>query len=383
MIHRDFSPPDTSFFLFGPRGCGKTTWWREHYGKKAVSYNLLDATVFRELSANPENIRKQVEADEKQHIYIIDEIQKIPDLLPEVHSLIVDYPRLKFVLTGSSARKLKRQGVDLLAGRALLKHMHPFTAHELDDSFDLTKSLTTGLVPLVALDKNPEERLESYISLYIQEEVKYEGLTRSIGAFNRFLRAAALSHGSVLNMSAIARECQVDRKMVENYITILEDLLIARRVFPFEKRARRKIIHHPKLFFFDSGVYNALRPKGPLDSPETIEGASLEGTVENHLRAWIDYSSARTDLHFWRTPAGTEVDFVLYGESVFHAIEVKRTNRVRPEDVRGLKAFLEDYPEATAILLYAGTKKLKEGPITCLPCAQFLMDLSPNSPLPE
>ncbi len=382
MIPRDFTAPDSSFFLFGPRGCGKTTWWRDWYNDRAVAFDLLDATMFRELSANPENLRKRVEADEKQHVYVIDEIQKIPELLPVVHSLIVDYPRLCFVLTGSSARKLKREGVDLLAGRALLKHMHPFTAHELGTSFSMEKSIDTGLVPLVTLDSTPAERLDSYISLYVQEEVKYEGLTRNIGAFNRFLRSAALSHGAVLNISAIARDCQVQRKVVENYISILEDLLIARRIFPFEKRARRKLVHHPKLFFFDAGVFNHLRPRGPLDEPAGIQGAALEGLVENHIRAWVDYSSSRIECFFWRTPAGTEVDFVLYGEEIFHAIEVKRSTRVRPEDLRGLRAFLQDYPEASATLLYLGNDRLKEGAIRCIPCAEFLTGLKPNQALP-
>ena len=382
MISRDFTPPETSFFLFGPRGCGKTTWWRQHFGKKAHALDLLDASVFRDLSANPENLRKIATAPHGSKVIVIDEIQRIPELLPVVHSLIVDRPDLRFVLTGSSARKLKRAGVDLLAGRALLTHMHPLTAHELGVHFKLDQALRTGLVPLVALDSAPAQRLDSYISLYVQEEVHYEGLTRNIGAFNRFLRSVALAHGAVLNTSAVARDCQVERKVVENYLSILEDLLIARRLYPFEKRARRRILHHPKFYFFDPGVFTLLRPKGPLDPSEGIEGVALEGLVENHLRAWIDYSHLPAQCFYWATPGGTEVDFVLYGESLFYAIEVKRSTRVRPEDLRGLRAFLHDYPEATALLLYQGDTWLQEGPVTCIPCRQFLRALKPGDTLP-
>jgi predicted AAA+ superfamily ATPase len=348
-----------------------------------LAFDLLDAVVFRDLSANPENLRKIVQAHPNNSTVVIDEIQRIPELLPVVHALIVEYPQLRFVLTGSSARKLKRQGVDLLAGRALLNHLHPLTAHELGSSFDITRALTNGLVPLVALDANAHQRLDAYISLYLQEEVNYEGLTRNIGAFNRFLRFAALSHGSLLNISSLARDCQIERKVVENYITILEDLLIARRIYPFEKRARRKIVHHPKFYLFDSGVFDTLRPKGPLDSPQGIEGAALEGLVEHHLRAWIDYSGSRAQCFYWRTPAGTEVDFVVYGESTFHAIEVKRSTRVRPEDLRALHTFIKDYPEAKGVLVYMGQHRIQDGPISCIPCDQFLSAIRPDSPLPE
>jgi predicted AAA+ superfamily ATPase len=267
--------------------------------------------------------------------------------------------------------------VDLLAGRALLNKMHPFTAAELGDAFNLDEALTTGLIPLIRTDKDPGTRLRSYVSLYIQEEVNYEGLTRNIGGFNRFLQSITLSHASVLNVSTIARDCQVERKTVESYIAILEDLLIVRRLYPFQKRAKRRVIDHPKLYFFDAGVFHFLRPKGPLDLPESVAGTALEGLVENHLRAWIDYSGSDAQCFFWRTPAGTEVDFVVYGQDTFAALEVKNTTRVRPEDLRGLRTFCTDYPEATGVLLYRGSHRQKEGNILCVPIEEFLKNLDP------
>jgi predicted AAA+ superfamily ATPase len=375
MFRRHFQAPDTNFFLFGPRGCGKTTWYKDHFKEQAVVFDLLNADLFRELTARPELLRKRIEADTSHDVFILDEIQRIPDLLPVVHSLIVERPKLRFVLTGSNARKLKRQSVDLLAGRALLNKMYPFTAVELGDAFNLDEALTTGLIPLIRTDKDPGTRLRSYVSLYIQEEVNYEGLARNIGGFNRFLQSITLSHTNVLNVSTIARDCQVERKTVESYIAILEDLLIVRRIYPFQKRAKRRVIDHPKLYFFDAGVFHFLRPKGPLDLPESVAGTALEGLVENHLRAWIDYSGSDAQCFFWRTPAGTEVDFVVYGQDTFIALEVKNTARVRPEDLRGLRTFCADYPEAAGVLLYRGDHRQKEGNILCVPVEEFLKNL--------
>lgn len=379
MYKRYFRTPETSFFLFGPRGCGKTTWYRNHFGDQSVVFDLLNADIFRELTAQPELLKKRIQADFGHRVFILDEIQRIPDLLPVIHSLIEDRPELRFVLTGSSARKLKRHGVDLLAGRALLKKMHPFIAKELGGDFNLEDALSTGLVPLIQTDEDPPVRLKSYLSLYIQEEVHYEGLVRNIGNFNRFLQSISFSHANVLNVSTIARDCMVERKTVENYLSILEDLLIIRRIYPFQKRAKRRVVDHPKLYFFDAGVFHYLRPKGPLDLPESIVGNALEGLVENHLRAWIDYSEIDADCFFWRTPAGTEVDFIIYGQSMFIAIEVKNASRVRIEDLRGLKTFCTDFPEATPILLYRGEHRQKEGNILCLPVDEFLKNIDPEN----
>jgi predicted AAA+ superfamily ATPase len=204
-----------------------------------------------------------------------------------------------------------------------------------------------------------------------------EGLTRNIGNFTRFLEAVSFSHGAVLNISNISRECHVERKVVDAYITILEDLLLAFRIPAFTKRAARVLSLHPKLYFFDAGVYRALRPAGPLDRPEEAWGAALEGLVAQHLRAWIDYRKQDCRLHFWRTASGNEVDFVVYGKDTFMAIEVKNSSTVHPQDLRSLKAFGQDYPEAKRMLLYRGSEKLMRNDILIQPCGEFLRELDP------
>jgi predicted AAA+ superfamily ATPase len=202
-----------------------------------------------------------------------------------------------------------------------------------------------------------------------------EGLTRNIGNFSRFLEVMSFSHGSVLNISNIARECQVDRKMVEGYLDILDDLLLAYRLPVFTRRARRAVVSHPKFYFFDAGLYSALKPSGPLDRPEEKSGPALEGLVGQHLRAWIDYRHPTGRLFYWRTAAGSEVDFVLYGPEVFRAIEVKNGSNLHPQDIRALRTFGEDYPEAERILVYRGSEKLKRDGIAIEPCEEFLRGL--------
>ena len=376
-VPRLLKEPRSGFFLFGPRGTGKSTWLRDAY-PNALWIDLLEPDVFRRYSARPERLRELIVGNPKNRTVVIDEVQKEPALLDQVHALIEQDHKLRFVLTGSSARKLKRAGVDLLAGRLVLRHMHPFLATELGPSFQLSTALEQGLIPLIVRAKQPTEVLRSYIALYLQEEVKMEGIVRNVGDFSRFLEAVSFSHASVLNISNVARDCEVNRKTVEGYVEILEDLLLAFRLPVFEKRAARATIAHPKFYFFDTGVYRSLRPSGPLDRREEIDGSALEGLVAQHLRAYLDYGDSRARLYYWRTKAGSEVDFVLYGTDLFCALEVKHTARVRPEDLRGLKAFRDDYPEAMAFLLYRGTERVKIDDILCVPCEEFLRNLRPG-----
>lgn len=300
-----------------------------------------------------------------------------------MHSLIEEKKGLQFILTGSSSRKLKRSAGDLLAGRALKRVFHPFIASELRERFSLDRALHEGLLPLVVMGKNPSDILETYVSLYLQEEIQAEGLVRNLESFSRFLEVVTFSHGSLLNTSNIARECEVKRKTVENYLNILEDLMLAYELPVFTKRARRELSSHPKFYLFDSGVFYTLRPKGILDRVEEIEGAALEGLVFQHLRAWNDYSAEKHLLSFWRTRSGVEVDFVVYGALGFWAIEVKHSTRVHSQDTKALEEFLKDYPEATAYLLYRGEEKMKLGNVLCLPCEKFLRYLEPNKTLNE
>jgi predicted AAA+ superfamily ATPase len=336
--------------------------------------DLLEPDVFRSYSARPERLRELIDANPKTRVVVIDEIQKSPGLLPMVHALIEKNKSLQFVLTGSSARKLRRAGVDLLAGRVIKKTLHPFTAGELGERFDLEQSLKIGLVPLVVMAKDPEAVLKAYAGLYVREEVQAEGLVRNVGGFSRFLEAVSFSHASVLNISNVARECEVERKVVEGYLSILEDLLLSCRIPVFAKKAQRAVVAHPKFFFFDAGVFRSLRPSGPLDRPEEIAGAALEGMVAQHLMAWTAYQGDTAALYYWRTRAGSEVDFILYGSRLFWAIEVKNTARIRPDDLMSLKAFKDEYPQSEAFFLYRGRERLKRDGILCLPCKEFLLE---------
>jgi predicted AAA+ superfamily ATPase len=373
FTERFFTAPIDNFFIFGPRGTGKSTWLKKTF-PDGYLIDLLDDRTFRTHIAHPERIKQIVKANPHTKCYIIDEVQKAPALLDSIHSLIEEYKSHRFILTGSSARKLRRGGVNLSAGRALLTHFHPFMAAELGVDFSLNDALRNGLIPLVVSAKSPDKTLAAYIALYLKEE----GLVRDIGAFARFLEAISFSHGSILNLSNIARECHVSRKIVENYLSIIEDLLLGFKIHVFTKRARRAMTAQPKFYLFDAGVYYHLRPRGPLDSPDEIGGMALEGLVLQHLKAWCDYSDGQVNCYFWRSRGGAEVDFILYGENYFNAVEVKNAKQIHPKSLRSLKTFLIDYPEASPILLYQGTEKLMVDGIVCCPVDDFLLQLRPN-----
>ena len=373
-IRRIFKAPKQSFFLFGPRGTGKSTLIRAAF-PDAIYIDLLQPETFRSLSARPERLREYLLGNPGKTTIIVDEIQKVPDLLDLIHSLIEERTGLQFILTGSSSRKLKRSGVDLLAGRALLCNLHPFIVEELQGQFSLENALRLGFLPVVLDSNDPGQVLKTYIALYIREEVQFEGLVRNIGNFSRFLEAVSFSHASVLNISNISRECEVERKVVENYISVLEDLLLCYRLKVFTKRAKRALVSHPKFYLFDTGVYRSLRPKGPLDRPEEIDGHALEGLIGQHLRAWIDYSNRDYSMYFWRTRSGVEVDFVVYGPGGIFAIEIKNSARINPGDLRSLKHFKEDYPESKLYFVYRGKKRLLKNDILCIPCNEFLFQL--------
>lgn len=366
------APEKKSFFLFGPRGTGKTTWLKNTF-RNAVYIDLLDSTLYNDLLANPHRLEQFVPPDFDDFV-IIDEVQRIPELLHEVHRLIEER-KVAFILTGSSARKLKKKNVNLLAGRALTYHLFPLTAEELKNDFNLKNSLLYGHLPAIFKEPDPKRYLESYVSTYLREEVQQEGLARNLSAFGRFLEAASFSHGQILNLSEIARECAIHRKAAENYFSILEDILIADRLPAFTKKAKRRMLMHPKFYFFDVGVYRTLRPSGPLDTPEEIEGAALEGLVFQELKAINSYLDLDYQIYYWRTAAGMEVDFVLYGKRGIKAIEVKRSAKVNSRDLRGLKSFIKDYPEAKAYMVYGGQRRLWENGIELIPAEQFFRQL--------
>lgn len=373
MYSRLIEPPkDKSFFLFGPRGTGKTTWVKSKF-TKAVYLDLLEAELFNDLLANPQRLENFIPKDFNDWV-IIDEVQRVPELLNEIHRLI-EKKKYKFILTGSSARKIRRKGVNLLAGRALSYHLYPLTAVELADSFDLNHSLGYGHLPCVYTEQNPKAYLESYVKAYLEEEVRQEGFTRNLSAFSRFLEAASFSQGSVLNISSVARDCSIERKVVESYFTILEDLLIAYRIPVFSKRAKRRMASHPKFYFFDVGLYRTLRPAGPLDLPEEIGGYVFETLFLQELTAVNAYLRLGYNIYYWMTSNNIEVDFVLYGDKGIKAFEIKRTARISSSMLKGLRAFHKDYPGAKMYFIYGGERRLREGGIEILPLKNALKEL--------
>ncbi len=381
-LKRLFPKIDQSHFLFGPRGSGKSTWLKHAY-PSALYLDLLDPVLFRDLSSRPERLAEAIAKASPKEPVIIDEIQKAPALLDVIHQSVEGGARgRQFILTGSSARKLRRAGVNLLGGRLLWRQFHPYMASELGQKFDLDGTLKTGLLPLVLASKRPAETLKAYASLYIQQEVREEASVRDLGGFARFLEVVSLSHGGQLNLSAVATECSVTRRSAEGFVEVLEDMMLSFRLKVFEKRAKRLLAVHPKFYFFDPGVYQAIRPRNPLDSGREIGGGALEGLVGQHLRSWMSHQEGKNELFFWRTRAGLEVDFIVFGESGLYAFEVKSRGTVRLEDVAGLKAFHKDYPEAhVALLSPTPSQKVLEG-IPCLDLRTFLVGILPSRPLP-
>ena len=377
FVPRFLDPGRAHYFLLGPRGTGKTSWCAHQY-PEALRVDLLDPAVLRQLSARPERLAELVAGATNKQI-VIDEVQKLPELLEVVHLLIERKTGQQFILTGSSARKLRRHGVNLLGGRAARLHLHPYMAAELGHRFKLETALRQGMLPLVWSSEEPQAILEAYSGLYLREEVQMEGLVRNVGSFGRFLEAMSFAHAAVLNLAAVSRECQVSRKTAEGYLEILEDLLLGFRLDVFTKRAKRAVAAHPKFYFFDAGVFRTSRPVGPLDSPAELDGAALEGLVAQHLRAWCDYSAGRHELHYWQTRAKVEIDFVVYGATGLYAVEVKNSRQVRPEDLRALRTFGEDYPQSRRYLLYRGRDRLVRDEVLCMPCEEFLANLQPGS----
>lgn len=373
MYSRLINPPkDRSFFLFGPRGTGKTTWVKATF-PKSVYIDLLEAELFNDLLANPQRLSNFIPIGFKDWV-IIDEVQRIPDLLHEVHRLI-ESQKYKFILTGSSPRKLKREGPNLLAGRALTLAMHPLSVAELGSDFRLEHSLQYGQMPSVYTQKEPKKYLEAYVKTYLDEEIRQEGLTRNLSAFTRFLEAASFSQGSVLNISSVARDCAVERKIVESYFSILEDLMLAYRIPVFSKRTKRRLVAHSKFYFFDAGVYRVLRPVGPLDAPEEADGAALETLFLQELQAVNDALDLEYKIYYWRTANGKEVDFVLYGPKGLIVFEITKTGRINSEMLRGLQSFLDEYPMAKPYFVYGGNRRMHDGKIEIVPVLEILKNL--------
>lgn len=377
---RELTPPEESYFLFGPRGTGKSTWLIHKY-PKARRIDLLLGEEERRFSAFPERIRDVVAELDPGQPLILDEIQRVPNLLPEIHALIEAKRGIQFIMTGSSARKLRRTVSDLLGGRALLCQMGPYLASELGSRFSLEKALQSGLIPLIWESQNPLQRLSHYLTLYLREEVQAEGLVRQISDFSRFLEIASFSYASIWTTTDVSRESSVKRATVDNYLQVLEDLFLAFSLPVFSRRAKRRLVAHSKFYFFDVGVFRALRPRGLLDIESEMEGHALEGLVAQHLRSWTLNQKEKHSLSFWRTATQLEVDFIIYGPRGFWAIEVKRSPHLGPDDVRGLAAFQEEYPEAKCLIVSKNKRRENYRGFPILPVEEFLLGLTSARPI--
>lgn len=337
---------ESSVFLFGARQTGKSIFLGMQF-PKAVYIDLLDAKMRRRFRAKPELLYEMLQDKQESSIVVIDEIPLVPELLNEVHRLI-QQKNLRFVLCGSSARKLKRKGHDTLGGRALPCYFYPFVSAEIAH-LDLDKALLYGMLPPHYLAKNPERLLDGYIDVYLREEIKEESLVRNLDAFERFMEVAATCDGEIVNYENIASDCQVSAKTVKEYFGILSDTLIGYTIPAYTKVVKRKVVQAPKFYYFDVGVYNHLLNRTSL-APGTSEyGHCFEHFVIQELVAYIGYTHNRKKLTYWHTYNGKEVDAVI-GEAEI-GIEIKSTDEVQNKHMSNFKEYLEEFPNSRSIVV--------------------------------
>jgi predicted AAA+ superfamily ATPase len=357
-IPRLLKTPKQSFFLFGPRGSGKSTWVRKNL-REAHRIDLLDETTYQAYLARPGLFADELRALPPGTTVCVDEIQRVPALLNEVHRFIEEHGT-RFVLCGSSARKLKQHGTNLLAGRAARRNLHPFVPAELGKEFDLTAALTHGTLPIIWSAESRKEALVAYAQMYLREVIQAEALVRSLPGFARFLPVASLFHAQTLSVASLSRDAEVARSTVNGYVEILEDTLLAFRLPAYEAKLRARERKHPKLYWVDAGIARALRKEYGAPKKEEI-GPLFEGWVANLLRIHGDYEDLFDEIAYWAPAeaAKTEVDFVLRRGKEWIAIEAKAGERVSPDDLRGLRAVAELPHLVRRILVHRGTRTLK------------------------
>jgi len=360
-----------SFFLLGPRATGKSFLVREQLGG-AVVIDLLRSDVFLRLSADPSQLESLIDGHGHRPPLrvVIDEIQKIPHLLDEVQRLI-EGRGMRFVLTGSSARKLRRGHVNLLGGRAWTAELFPLTSAELP-RFDLPRFLRYGGLPPVVTSADPDEELHAYVRTYLHEEIQAEGLVRRLPAFSRFLTTAALTSGQMLNFAKIASDAGVAAATVREHYFLLEDTLVGFLVPAWVKSKKRKAIATAKFYFFDTGVTHALTGTRTLERNSDLYGRSFEQWLAMELRAYLSYRRRREPLAYWRSTADHEVDFVVGDHT---AIETKATRRVGPSDLRGLRALGEEKIVKRLVLVSEDPVETRQGPVRCVPWQTFIAEL--------
>lgn len=369
-----------SYFLFGPRQTGKSTFVKSILTQKDLYIDLLPQRNFLNYAKNPGQLRQEILAHLSKNdnsLIVIDEIQKIPSLLDEVHELI-ESKGVTFILTGSSARKLRRGGANLLAGRAYTYHMFPLTFSEMGNMFDLDRALKIGTLPVLwESDKEDyREFLKAYTETYLKEEIAAEGIVREIGPFAQFMDIAAANDGETVNFSNIARVCSISSKTVQQYYQILEDTFLTVKLPAWDKSARRRLVSHPRYYFFDTGVTNSLaHTLGDQLNPQ-IRGRRFEQFVICQLTSFIHYNRLDIQMYYWRTNHGAEVDVLLcIGLQIVCALEIKSSQNIAGESLSGLKSFMEDNPGIPAYALGAGqNKRLLDKDITVINWNDFIYE---------
>jgi predicted AAA+ superfamily ATPase len=356
-----------SYFLFGPRQTGKTSLIKAQL-PEATYINLLESNTFIEYSAKPSLLRERLS---KQKIVVIDEIQKLPQLLDEVQ-LLIDERKTTFLLTGSSARKLRRGGVNLLGGRARSRFLLPLTSHELGAQFNLSMALNNGLIPSIYFSDDPNEDLKSYIGDYLSQEIAAESFVRNITGYSRFLNVAGFYHAQQINFEQLALEAQISPSTIRNYFQILQDTLIGTTLLPWKEGGKLREVSTPKFYLFDNGAARKLQGRPSIVNKTPEYGFAMEAFIHHELRAFIEYRKREGTLHFWRTRDKKEVDFIFNGEI---AIEVKSKASLTPKDLKGLLALDAEYSLKKLIVVTEEREPRQIGKITALPWQNFLAQL--------
>lgn len=359
---------EDSLFLWGSRQTGKSTLLKTLF-PDAHYYDLLKSDLKMSLQLRPAQLREECELLEEGDLVIIDEVQKVPELLDEVHWLI-ENKGLRFILSGSSARKLRRSGANLLGGRALRRTLFPLVSAEIPD-FDLNRALNNGMLPRHYLADNPKRRLKAYIDDYLQQEIVEEAVVRQLGSFTRFLQVSALSNAEIVNYTNIAQDCGVSAKTVKEYFAILEETMLGFYLPSYTKTVKRRVIQSPKFYFFDVAIPNHLLNRTTLQQGTDVFGHALEHLIIQELRAYLSYRDKNMSLCYWRTQDNKyEVDAVVGQAEV--AIEVKSSKAVTLRDGKGLQAFAGEFPHAKLIMLSLEERPRKMGNMEVWPVSQFL-----------
>lgn len=358
-----------SHFLFGPRGVGKSSLIQHSFGNEILTIDLLNSEIYMRLLENPSRLESMI-ALRQSPLVVIDEVQRVPELLNEVHRLIENL-HIVFLLTGSSARKLKKQGVNLLAGRARQAELYPLTYHEFEQ-FNLKKYLQYGGLPMVALSDEPIEDLDAYVYTYLEQEIRAEALVNKLPAFSRFLELSALTSGTTLNFSSIASDAGVSGMTLREYYQILEDTFLGFCIKPWHHAIKRKAIATAKFYYFDTGVKNRLAKIQSIPDQSDLFGQAFEQFIAMELRAYISYARNKAELCFWRTQDGHEVDFII---DAHIAIEVKATQKVSNKHLKGLKYVMEEHQLKKYYLVSQDPIAMLEGGIFILPWEDFIKRL--------